>query len=199
MTAHSPNSTSDTASRNNLYLDWSITLRARLGDVEEFGDSKDQLERRPLVITDVSESAIRRHVFDPYQPDKPPQTTVLVELQAGDDHRVDSEYDIQMRGLSISWAQKHGAAAEHPHTRATFGFAAKNRDPEFRNGDLSWVRNTLISLSTDLVDKVISERGGFYFPQTRSTAAVLRTSGRMLHQDRPGQQVGARRSRRSLE
>jgi hypothetical protein len=29
-----------------------------------------------------------------YQPDKPPQTTVLVKLQSGDERRVDAEYAI---------------------------------------------------------------------------------------------------------
>jgi hypothetical protein len=122
--------------RNNHYLDWSITVRARLGDVEEFMPSNDQLERRTLEIVDVSESAIRRHVFDPYEPDKPPQTAVLVPLQAGDGALVDMQYQIQMNGLAESWAQKHGAgAAADPHTQATFGFAATTKqDPEFQEG-----------------------------------------------------------------
>lgn len=166
--------------RKNLYLDWSITLRARLGDIDEFRESKEQLERRTLEVVEVSDSAIRRHTFDPYEPEKPPQTTLLVQLQSGDDERVDAAYATTLLDLRIEWMQKHGsAAAGDRHNAAMFDFASKNRDPDFRNGDLSWVRNTLVSLSTDLVDKIISERAGFYFPQTPSTAGVLRTSGRM--------------------
>jgi hypothetical protein len=164
--------------RNNLYFDWSITLRARHGDVEEFMQSKDHLERRILEIVDVSESAIRRHVFDPYEPHKLPQTTVLVPLQAGDGAVVDMQYQMQMNGLAERWAQKQGAAAS-PHTSSTFAFAEKNHDSEFRNGTFSWVRNTLISLSTDLAQAVIAERSGWYFPQKPSTAGVLMPDAEM--------------------
>lgn len=167
--------------RNALYVDWSITLRARLGGVEEFKESKEQLERRTLEVVDVSDSAIRRHVFDPYSPGSAPQTTVLTVLKPGDDHKVDAAYDEQMRGLSIGWAQKHGGlgAPADPHTSTTFAFASKNRDPEFRNGTYSWVRNTLISLSTDPSEAVVVERSGWYFPESPSTAGVLMPDGVM--------------------
>jgi hypothetical protein len=166
--------------RNNLYFDWSITLHARLGDVEEFTESKAHLKRRTLEIVDVSESAIRRHVFDPYEPDKPPQTTVLVPLHSGDGALVDHQYQVQLNGLAKSWVQKHGAgAAASPHTSTTFAFAEKNHDPEFRNGKFSWVRNTLVSLDTDSAQAVVAERSGWYFPQKPSTAGVLMSDGVM--------------------
>jgi hypothetical protein len=159
--------------RNNVYFDWSITLRARHGDVEEFMQSKKLLQRRTLEVVDVSESAIRRHVYDPYEPDKPPKTTVLVPLQAGDGALVDLQYQKQMNGLAKGWAQKHGAAATaSEHTSTTFAFAEKNHDPEFRNGEFSWVHNTLVSLSTDHSQAVIAERSGWYFPEKPSTAGV---------------------------
>jgi hypothetical protein len=166
--------------RNNAYLDWSITLRARLGDVEEFRQSKDQLERRTLEIVDVSESAIRRHVFDPYEPDQPPQTTVLVPLQAGDGAKVDQHYQIQMNGLAQTWKKKHGAAGANPHTNATFAFVSTKHHPEFQpEATFSWVHNTLVALSTDSAEAVISERAGWYFPTTQSTAGVLMPDGVM--------------------
>jgi hypothetical protein len=167
---------------NGRYLDWSITLRARLGDVDEFRDSLKTLERRTLIVVEVANSTIRRSVYDPYNPGKAPETTVLLRLHAGDGARVDAEYDRQLRGLSVSWAQKHGAAfgaPPHRHTVATFGFASKNRDPEFRDGDLSWVRNTLVCLEDDLADAVLTERAAHYFPMSGSTVGVLRASGCM--------------------
>jgi hypothetical protein len=84
-----------------------------------------------------------------------------------------------MNGLAASWVQKHGAASQNHHTAATIGFISKNRDPEIRRGDLSWVRNTLICVETDLADAVLSERGGYYFPTTPRTVGVLRSTGRM--------------------
>jgi hypothetical protein len=168
--------------RNGRYLDWSIILRARQGSVEEFRELGEKLERRTLEVVDVSQSAIRRHVYDPYQPDLPPTVTVIEPLRAGDDARVDMAYQVQMNGLAVSWAQKHGAAfgaRPDPHTTATIGFVEKIRDPQLRVGDLSWVRNTVVSIESDLVDGVIGERVGYYFPHSPCTAAVLRASGRM--------------------
>jgi hypothetical protein len=165
--------------RKNLYLDWSITLRARLGDIEEYlADSSTSLERRTLEIVEVADSAIVRRTFNPYEPQEPPTTTVVMPLYPGDGLKVDAQYDIQMRGLSVTWAEKHGMPA-HRHTMAMFGFTSKNRDPEFRDGDYSWVRNTLVCLSTDLSDSVITERSSFYFPETPSTAGVFMPNDRM--------------------
>jgi hypothetical protein len=164
--------------QDNLYLDWSITLNARRGDIEEFRDSGDQLDRRTLEIIEVSDSAIRRHTFDPRAPEQPPQTTVLVQLQSGDEQKVDATYAATLRDLRSGWIQKHGpAAASDRHNVAIFDFASTNRDPDFRNGNLPGARNTLISLSTDLVDTVVTERGGFYFPQTPSTAGQVCPAG----------------------
>jgi hypothetical protein len=165
--------------RKNLYLDWSITLRARNGDIEEYLDDPSQLlERRTLEIVEVADSAIVRRVFNPYEPDQPPTTTVLMPLYPGDGLKVDAQYNIQMRGLSVTWAEKHGMPA-HRHTVATFGFSGKDRDPEFRHGDYAWVRNTLVCLDTDLSDSAISERSSFYFPETPSTAGVFMPNDRM--------------------
>ncbi|OBC04397.1 hypothetical protein A5784_12495 [Mycobacterium sp. 852013-50091_SCH5140682] len=166
--------------KNDRYLDWSITLNARLGDLEEFKDAKDHLERRTLERVDVSDSAIRRHVFNPYQPDQPPTITRIVELRAGDHDRVDFEYQRQLNGLVMGWQQKHGAAAQDRHNAATTGFISKDRDRDFREGaDFGWVRNTVVSLDTDLADMVIADRAGFYFPQTPSTAGVWMPDGVM--------------------
>jgi hypothetical protein len=165
--------------RNGLYVDWTITLQARLGDIEEFRNSGEPLERRKLVVVDVSASAIRRHVYQPYEPDEPPETTVLVDLKVGDEAKVDREYQIQMNGLAASWAEKHGASSQNPHTAAAIGFVAKNRGPEMQHGALSWVRNTLICTETDIADAVLSERGGYYFPATPFTVGVFRSTGRM--------------------
>ena len=168
--------------RNGRYLDWSITLRARLGSVEEFRELGEPLERCTLEVFDVSESAIRRHVYDPYQPDLPPTVTVIEQLREGDDASVDRAYQVQMNSLAAGWAQKHGSAFGVPadrHTTATIGFVEKVRDPQIRNGNLSWVRNTVICTESDLADGVIGERVGHYFPSVPSTAAVLRASGRM--------------------
>lgn len=179
--------------RKYLYLDWSITLRARRGDVEEFMALRAPLERRILEVVEVADSAIVRRVFNPAEPDEPPISVVLMRLYPGDGLKVDAQYDIQLRGLREAWMQKHGPGAVNDrHNEAMFNFASQDRDPEFRNGDLSWVRNTFVSLSTDLVENVVTERGGFYFPDTRSTAGVLRSSGRMqfITID-PGSTVGA--------
>lgn len=61
----------------------------------------------------------------------------------------------------------------------TFGFASKNRDPDFRHGTYSWVRNTLIALDVDEAEEVIVDRGGTYFRDRPSTAGVLLPDGVM--------------------
>lgn len=165
--------------KNGLYADWTITLRARLGDIEELRESDGPLARRKLEVVDVSASAIRRHVYNPYAPEEPPQTTVLVDLHADDEAKVDRQYQVQMNGLVASWAQKHGASSQNPHTAAIIGFISKNRDPQVRQGNLSWVRNTLVCVEADLADSVLSERGGYYFPTTPITVGVFRSTGRM--------------------
>ncbi|MCA2249017.1 hypothetical protein JF729_14625 [Mycobacterium intracellulare] len=164
--------------RNGRYLDWSITLRARKGDVEEFRESKDQLERRTLEIVEVSESAIRRHVFDPYSPDQPPQTTVIAPLLAGDGAIVDQQFEIQWNGLCQSWIQKHGSATDELHNQATMWFATTKGRPDFQpGGTFDWVHNTLVCVSTDMADAVIAERAGYYFSSRTSTAGVLMPDG----------------------
>jgi hypothetical protein len=89
--------------RKNLYLDWSITLRARLGDLREYlalESPQKTLERRTLEVVEVADSAIVRRTFNPYQPDEPPRTTVLMPLYPGDGAKVDALYDENMRGLT---------------------------------------------------------------------------------------------------
>ncbi|AQT79628.1 hypothetical protein B1R94_10640 [Mycolicibacterium litorale] len=166
--------------RRNLYLDWAITLRVRIGDVQDLMVRNEPLERRILEVVEVADSAIVRRTFDPAHPEKPPVSVVLMQLHPGDGLMVDAEYDTTMGCLRKAWNRKHGRPAVNDrHNEALFNFAAQDRDPDFRNGDLSWVRNTLVSLSTDMADAVISDRGAFYFPETTSTAGVLRSSGRM--------------------
>ncbi|QVI30121.1 hypothetical protein MN2019_12975 [Mycolicibacterium neoaurum] len=166
--------------RNNLYLDWVITLRVRIGDVQDLTVRNEPLERRMLEVVEVADSAIVRRTFDPAHPEKPPVSVVLMPLHPGDGLRVDAEYDSTMGYIRAAWNRKHGRPALNDrHNEALFNFAAQDRDPNFRNGDLSWVRNTLVSLSTDMADAVISDRGAFYFSETVGTAGVLRSNGRM--------------------
>jgi hypothetical protein len=167
--------------KNNQYVDWSLTLRGRLGGVEEFRDSPDgPLERRTLEVVDVSASAIRRHVYNPHEPEEPPMTAVVLPLHAGDYAQVDQQYMLQLNGLAQGWARRHGAAAASSrHNTALWGFVQENRRPAMRTGDLSWVRNTLICVEDDLADAVLSERSGYYFPTVRSAQGVLRSTGRM--------------------
>jgi hypothetical protein len=77
--------------RKNLYLDWSITLRARRGDVEEFMALRAPLERRILEVVEVADSAIVRRVFNPAEPDEPPISVVLMRLYPGDGLKVDAQ------------------------------------------------------------------------------------------------------------
>lgn len=165
--------------RDGLYLDWSISLSVRLGNVDDFREARELLERRELERVDVSRSAIRHQVFDPDHPGRQPRAEVILPLRAGDQLAVDAQYDIQMRALSRSWANKHGAGPADPHTKVTFGFASKNRDPDFRHGTYSWVRNTLIALDVDEAEEVIVDRGGTYFRDRPSTAGVLLPDGVM--------------------
>lgn len=166
--------------RKNLYLDWAITLRVRNGDVQDLMVRNAPLERRMLEVVEVADSAIVRRTFDLAEPQRPPVSVVLMQLHPGDGLKVDAEYDATMGRLRAAWNRKHGRpAANDRHNEALFNFAAQERDPNFRDDGLSWVRNTIVCLSTDTADVVISDRGGFYFPATKGTAGVLRSSGRM--------------------
>ncbi|MGY4647662.1 hypothetical protein [Mycobacterium sp. URHB0021] len=167
--------------RDDRYLDWSITLNERLGDIEELRAGTAPLQRRTLEVVDVSDSAIRRHVFDPNRRSQPPHVTRLVELRAGDHHRVNYEYQNQMNGVCMSFQQKHPeiVEVEDRHNTATAGFMAKDRDVQFREGDFGWVRNTVTSIDTDLAEMVFVDRAYYYFPTSPSTAAVLLPDGEM--------------------
>lgn len=166
--------------RGNLYLDWAITLRARVGDNQDLIGRRGLLDRQVRQVIEVADSTIVQRTFDPTKPDQPPSSVVLMRLHPGDGRKVDAEYDSTMKYIRAVWNRKHGRPAVNDrHNEALFNFATQDRDPNFRNGDLSWVRNTLICLSTDMADAVISDCGAFYFPETTSTAGVLRSNGRM--------------------
>lgn len=166
--------------QNGLYVDWSLTLKARRGVHEEFRESsKGPLERRKLEVVDVSASAIRRHVYNPYEPDEPPRTMIVAPLHADDYAKVDHEYMVQMNLLAAGWARKQGATAHNLHNTALWGFVSQNRQPSIRVGGLSWVRNTLICVEDDPADAVLSERSAYYFPAMTTAQAVLRSTGRM--------------------
>jgi hypothetical protein len=165
---------------NGLYVDWSLTLQARFGGLEEFRDSPGApLERRKIEVVDVSASAIRRHTYNPDEPEEPPQTAVIVPLHAGDHARVDHEYMVQLNELARSWSQKHGVASGDRRNTAVWRFVEENRRPAIRTGDVSWVRNTLICVEDDPADAVLSERAGYYFPNVKNAQGVLRSTGRM--------------------
>ncbi|SIE97532.1 Uncharacterised protein [Mycobacteroides abscessus subsp. abscessus] len=147
--------------RKNLYLDWAITLRVRNGDVQDLMVRNAPLERRMLEVVEVADSAIVRRTFDLAEPQRPPVSVVLMQLHPGDGLKVDAEYDATMGRLRAAWNRKHGRpAANDRHNEALFNFAAQERDPNFRDDGLSWVRNTIVCLSTDTADVVISDRGG---------------------------------------
>lgn len=165
---------------NGQYVDWTLTLWARLGGLEEFRDSPSgPLERRRVEVVEVSASGILRHVHNPDEPHAPPQSSVVVPLQAGDHAPVDHEYMVQINALARAWSRKHGAAAQARHNAALWGFAEENRRPAIRTGNLSWVRNTLVCLEDDRADAVLSERAGYYFPNVKTAQAVLRSTRRM--------------------
>jgi hypothetical protein len=168
--------------RNDQYLDWSVTLNARLGGVQERKGRTGPLERRKIEVVDVSDSAIRRHVFDPDEPTRPPVVTRLVELHADDYDTVDYEYQNQINHLCVRWQTDHPEIVEvsDPHNTAIMGFLAEDRDINFRDGkSYGWVRNTVVGIDTDRADMVIADRGYHYFPKVKSTAAVLLPDGVM--------------------
>jgi hypothetical protein len=163
---------------NDRYLDWSITLNHRVGGVSELRESSGPLERRAMEVIDVSDSAIRRQIFNPDDLDQLPRVLRLVELGAEDQDRVDAEYQNQLDRLCARWAKKHGyEVANFPsnrHNTATLNFMAKDRDADFREGEsFGWVRNTVVCIDTDFADMVIADRAYHYFPTSSSTAAVL--------------------------
>lgn len=168
--------------RNDRYLDWSLTLNQRLGDRDLLRQRTGPLERRTLEIIDVSDSAIRRQVFNPEDPDEPPKVIRLVDLGVDDHARVDHEYQNQLNRICARWARKHGyAIADFPpnrHNTATLNFMAKDREVEFREGEsFGWVRNTVVCIDTDFADMVITDRAYFYFPTSPSTAGVAMPLG----------------------
>jgi len=171
--------------RDDRYLDWSITMNARLGDLEELRNTKGPLERRTIEVVDIGDSAVRRQVFDPDDPRRSPRVMRLVELTADDHDRVDFEYQNQLNRLCARWARKHGyEVATFPpnrHNTASLNFMAQDRDKDFREGEqFGWVRNTVVCIDTDLADMVVADRAYFYFPTSASTAGVSMPNNRMM-------------------
>lgn len=147
--------------------------------------STGPLKRRAIEVVDVSDSAIRRRIFNPDNPNQPPQVVRLVELSADDYTRVDAEYQNQLNRLCARWARKHGydvaAFPANRHNTATLNFMAQDRDVDFREGEsFGWVRNTVVCIDTDFADMVIADRAYFYFPTSSSTAGVSMPNGRMM-------------------
>ncbi|QFS93547.1 hypothetical protein FIV07_22540 [Mycobacterium sp. THAF192] len=168
--------------KDDRYLDWSLTLNVRLGGLAEIRSGSGPLERRTIEIVDVSDSGIRRHVFDPQNPDHAPRTTRLVELRGDSHDRVNHEYQNQINAMSQRLEQQYPEVVNTAdrHNTATIGFVAKNRQFEFRHGkSFGWVRNTVLSIDSDLADVVISDRAYYYFPTSPSTAGVLLPDGVM--------------------
>jgi hypothetical protein len=162
--------------RNDRYLNWSVTVNERLGDVEELRARTGPLERRKVEVVDVSDSAIRRHVFDPNEPNRAPRVTRLIELRAADHDKVNYEYQNQINRLCVRWQQRHPEIVDvsDRHNVATMGFLTKDRDTNFRDGEsFGWVRNTVVAIDTDLADMVIADHAVHYFPTSPSTAGVL--------------------------
>jgi len=166
--------------KDDRYLDWSITVNSRIGGLSEQKQSGGPLERQKLITIDVSDSAIRRHVYDPDQPNQPPRITRVRELQAVDYDAVNYEYQKQLNEMSVGWQEMHPEiVANHDrHNTAFLGFMAKDRDVEFREGeDFGWVRNTVVCIDSDLADAVVTDRAYHYFPTLTSTAAVSVADG----------------------
>ncbi|MGW0359210.1 hypothetical protein ACWDXV_33900 [Nocardia nova] len=163
--------------RDNLYLDWAITLQMRLGGIEQMGPGKPALWRRRWQRLVVERSAIRRYKFDLRDARRPAEVEVLQELHVGDEQVVHQAYTDQLTRLAQSWVANHG---DDPHTGATFGYALRNLDPEFRNSEsFSWVRDTVIALHSDQADDAFSDRTATYFPNRPTTAGVLLPDGIM--------------------
>lgn len=165
---------------DNKYLDWSITKSARSGGLAEFSESRAPLKRHVFERVEVSNSAIRRHIYNPDDPKHPAKSWILVELDSTSADTVDKGFMDAMHNIAYTWAQKHQFAihGEDPHAAATFAFAQKDRDPEFRNGAYPWVRNTLLALDNDSAQLILADRGGHYFPGG-FTFGVLQPTGMM--------------------
>ncbi|WP_433734848.1 hypothetical protein ACQP0C_42045 (plasmid) [Nocardia sp. CA-129566] len=155
--------------RNDQYVDWSIELNARQGNLVDYLASGRPLPRRPMARVQVADSEIRHVTFDPRDPRRRPVVEKVIPLQAGDDGVVDEHYSRYMASLERAWTADHG---EDPHTTATFGFANWNRDPDFRNNRYPWLHNTLVALDSDVAEEIVIERGGAYFNEKDRTAAV---------------------------
>lgn len=166
--------------RDGLYIDWSVSLNKRLGSIDDFRVSKKTLPRRKLQRIDVSQSAIRHHVYDPNYPHRSPEVRTLERLRAGQETFVDESYVEALKLLHAMWRRTHGQhAMDDAHTKTTFAFAAKDREPSFRDGDFSFVRNTLIALESDESEEILVERGGQYFPKGHTTLGAFFQDGRM--------------------
>ena len=151
--------------RGGRYYDWTIEVVAREGDVDSFRASGERPVRYVMDSFAVEPGAVVHRVRTGPGPDDF-ETTVARKLYAGDGAVVDSGYDFFMQQLAEAWDERH--ETRDPRTVATFGFASRNREPEFRDGTYSWVRSTVVCIDDDSADDVVVERLKHYFPERRN-------------------------------
>ncbi|WP_440711957.1 hypothetical protein [Gordonia sp. FQ] len=162
--------------RGGRYYDWTIEVVGREGDVDSFRETGERPVRYVMDSFSVEDGAVVHRVRTGGGPDDF-ETTVARKLYAGDGALVDTGYDFFLKQLADTWEQRH--EVRDPRTVATFGFAAQNRNPEFRDGDHSWVRNTIVCIDDDSADDVVVERLKHYFPDGGTVGVHLRSASRM--------------------
>ncbi|MFH5243091.1 hypothetical protein ACHIPV_14555 [Antrihabitans sp. NCIMB 15448] len=162
--------------RGGRYYDWTIEVVAREGDVDSFRASGERPVRYVMDSFAVEPGAVVHRVRTGPGPDDF-ETTVARKLYAGDGAVVDSGYDFFMQQLAEAWDERH--ETRDPRTVATFGFASRNREPEFRDGTYSWVRSTVVCIDDDSADDVVVERLKHYFPDGGTVAVHSRAAERM--------------------
>ncbi|MGB3676214.1 MAG: hypothetical protein WA988_17415, partial [Candidatus Nanopelagicales bacterium] len=162
--------------RNGRYYDWTIELVARDGDVDTFRATQEHPVRYVMESVGVEASDVVRRVRTGPGVDDV-ETTVVKRLTAGDGALVDGGYDYNLKQLADQWDQRH--ETRDPHTIATFGFAQKNRDAEFRDSEYPWVRNTVVCIDTDPSEDTVVERLATYFPDGGTLAVHCRGVSRM--------------------
>ena len=162
--------------RGGRYYDWTINLVAREGDINSFRATHEHPVRYVMESVGIEGSAVVKRVrTGPGADDF--EVTVVKELSAGDGELVDYGYNETMKELSELWDSRH--EIRDPHTIATFGFAAANRDPEFRDGSHDWVRDTVVCIDDDQADDVIVERLKHYFFNSGTVAVHCRSASRL--------------------
>lgn len=162
--------------RNDCYYDWTIELVTHEGDLDTFRATRERPVRYVMESIGIQGSSVVKRVRTGPAPDDF-EASVVRRLRAGDGPLVDTSYDFYLKQLVEQWDQRH--EARDPHAIATFGFASKDRDPEFRNGTYSWVRNTVVCIDDDPGEDSLTERMGNYFPDGGTVAVHCRDVGRM--------------------